>query len=395
MSVLKSWDTNLRQSEKKTLRAFLGLYAFFSILLLCLLGWGYFSGQKEAMLQVKRFELNVLAKEQIKRLKTLHVNIDKTRLYPRDERFRSAIYDSDGVQIFSLLGETPDLSKIIYKTKGVIHYIKEPESYYLGTRYLVLEVPDDEVWMDSLYQKMLWFGGAMFVLLLAAGYFLLRLFLRPMREAIALLDRFIKDTTHELNTPISAILSNIEMINTADLDVKLAKKIKRIDIGARTVSNLYQDLTYLTLGRHVASDDEIVDMKALIEERLEYFSLACESKRLNVSAVLDAVKMRIDRKKITKLLDNLLSNAIKYNRVGGFLHVTLKAGCIEVQDGGRGIAQEKVQAMFERYARFDKSEGGFGIGLSIVAMIAQEYDLSIAIDSKVGEGTIVRVQWDD
>lgn len=235
----------------------------------------------------------------------------------------------------------------------------------------------------------------MFVLLLVVGYFLLQLLLRPMREAIALLDRFIKDTTHELNTPISAILSNIEMINTNNLDEKLAKKIKRIDIGARTVSNLYQDLTYLTLGHHVASHDEIIQMKDLVEERLEYFSLACESKRISVTHALEHTSLTIDRKKISKVLDNLLSNAIKYNRVGGALHVRLSQGCLEVQDTGRGIAKEKVSAMFDRYSRFDKSEGGFGIGLSIVSMIAQEYGLNIAIDSVEGKGTTVRVIWDD
>ena len=393
MSVSKSWDTNLHHSEKKTLRAFLGLYLFFSILILAFVGLSYFNLKKEAMLQTKRVELNELANIQIKKLKTLHVNIDKTKTYPRDARYRSAIYDSDGVEIFSLLKTKPSLDEIIYKQDNFIHYIKEPESYYLGTRYLVLEVNDDEQWLMQTLKTMLWFGSVMLAFLLAVGYFLLRLFLRPMRNALNLLDRFIKDTTHELNTPINAILSNIEMIDTSLIDEKTAKKIKRIDIGARTVSNLYQDLTYITLGNQLASEDEKFDMLSLVEERLEYFSLQLESKKITLSKELKKSTIFCDRKKMAKLLDNLLSNAIKYNKIGGTLHVKLENKLLEISDSGRGIAKEKIEAMFDRYARFDKSVGGFGIGLSIVSMIAKEYDLDIKIDSIEGKGTKVSVRW--
>ena len=61
-------------------------------------------------------------------------------------------------------------------------------------------------------------------MLLFVGYFIAKLFLKPMRESIQMLDRFIKDTTHELNTPIAAILSNIQMINKDNIDEKLAKR---------------------------------------------------------------------------------------------------------------------------------------------------------------------------
>jgi two-component system OmpR family sensor kinase len=77
-----------------------------------------------------------------------------------------------------------------------------------------------------------------------------------MRDALHLLDRFIKDTTHELNTPISAIITNIEMIDKDSLDDKLARKINRIDIGAKTISNIYEDLTFLTLNNKIISQNE-------------------------------------------------------------------------------------------------------------------------------------------
>jgi len=393
--VLKSWDTNLLSSEKKTLFSFLILYLLFTILLLSILGVMYYKFQKDLMLQENRLELSALANEQIIKLKHLHVNFDKNRIYPRSKNFQSAIYDSAYKKIFSTFDNAHiDFSKVIYLDNGKIYLIKEPESYYLGTKYLVLEVPSDTSWAEQTYKTIGIYGFVLFLFLMVFGFFLLRILLKPMRDAIELLDRFIKDTTHELNTPVNAIMSNIEMIDKNSLDEKLAKKIKRIDIGARTVSNLYQDLTYLTLSHKIVSNNETVSLKEVIQERLEYFSLFCDSKKIKVSFTCKEDKsLFIDRKKITKLIDNLISNAIKYNKIKGTIEIVLQKDFFEVTDSGRGIKKEKIEDMFQRYERADTSVGGFGIGLSIVSMIAEEYSLHVSITSQEKEWTKVRVSW--
>ncbi|WP_245600588.1 sensor histidine kinase [Sulfurospirillum arcachonense] len=355
----------------------------------------YYNFQKDLMLQKNRLELSYLANEQLLKLKDLHVNFDKNRVYPRDVRFNSAIYDSSKKEIFSTFSNKHiDFNEVIYMDEDKIYLIKEPESYYLGTKYLVLEVKSDSSWHKNVYKTLSIYGAGLFLLMVVFGYFLLRLLLKPMREAIELLDRFIKDTTHELNTPVNAIMSNIEMIDTNSLDEKLAKKIKRIDIGARTVSNLYQDLTYLTLAHKIVSNDEDVNLQEVIEERIEYFTLFAQSRKIDINCDLEEnISLHIDRKKITKLIDNLLSNAVKYNKIKGTINIRLQDGYFEVHDSGRGIAQEKIDAMFERYTRADESVGGFGIGLSIVHMIAEEYTLHVKITSKEKKWTKVRVSW--
>ena len=391
----KGWDTNLLSSEKKTLRSFFLLYILFTITLLSILGAIYYNFQKDLMLQKNRLELSYLANEQILKLKSLHVNFSKLRTYPRSTKFKSAIYDSSKKEIFSTFtNKNIEFDEIIYMQNDKIYLIKEPESYYLGTKYLVLEIQSDHKWLGTVYHTLLVYGIIIFLLMVVFGYFLLKLLLKPMREAIELLDRFIKDTTHELNTPVNAIMANIEMIDTSKLDEKLARKIKRIDIGARTVSNLYQDLTYLTLAHKIISFNENIDLKDLLEERIEYFALFCDSKKLTLSFTCEAKSsLHIDRKKLTKLVDNLFSNAIKYNKIKGSIKITLGQNYFEIWDSGRGIKKEKIEEMFQRYARADESVGGFGIGLSIVKMIADEYSLHVEIKSKQKEWTKVRVSW--
>jgi len=393
--VLKNWDTNLRSREKKTLWSFLFLYAFLVLISLFFVAFLYYDLQRELFLQHQKEALSNLTNEQINRLKTLHVTFDKERLYPRDERFNSAIYDSGLHEIFSTLrSQNVNLYDDIYIKEHKIYFIKELESYYLGARYIALEVPEPEHWDKKIYRTLFLYGGIIFALTVLIGYFLLKLLLRPMRDAISLLDRFIKDTTHELNTPVNTILSNIEMIDPEQLDPALLKKINRITIASKTISNLYDDLTYLILSHRLSSHDETVDLKLLLEERLEYFSLLCESKKIRVGTCLEEnVVISIDRKKITKLLDNILSNAVKYNNIGGTIDVELRDKLIRISDSGRGMDASKTKHAFERYVRFDRSVGGFGIGLSIVAAIAKEYGLRVDIESKRNEGTKVSISW--
>ena len=208
-----------------------------------------------------------------------------------------------------------------------------------------------------------------------------------------LLDRFIKDTTHELNTPLSAILANIEMMDTDVMVEKNRKKLNRINIAAKTVSVLYKDLTFLTLEQEKENEIEHIDLKALIVDRAEYFSVLAESKELTCQLDLKEAYIDADRRKITRLVDNLISNAIKYNKRKGTVGIKLRPGYLEIWDTGIGIEKEKIPLMFDRYMRFNESEGGFGVGLSIVKMIIDEYGIKIDVVSKKEEGTRMILQW--
>ena len=396
MSVLKNWDISLRQSEKKTLRSFFLLYLFFTIVLSLFMATYYYNTQKNLMLKDKRVEFSKYANDEIKKLKYLQINFNKVpRIYPRDKRFKSAIYDSVYVKIFSLLDTNKvDLNEDIYLQNGNIFYIKELESYYLGAKYVVIEVKDDGLWRKEVYNNLLIYGGIVLFALLLMGYFLLYLLLKPMREAIALLDRFIKDTTHELNTPISTILSNIELSDRGNIDEKLQKRLNRIKIGAKTISNLYQDLLFLTLSDKIESKKEDVDLKELFTERIEYFSLFFDSKKITLKQSLkDKVSLHVDKNRLTKLIDNLFSNAIKYNKIRGKIEVVLEDKYFYIKDSGRGIEEDKLEQIFKRYERADKSVGGFGIGLSIVSKIAHEEGLKVEISSIFKKETVVKVSW--
>ncbi|MDY3200839.1 MAG: sensor histidine kinase [Arcobacter sp.] len=395
MLVLKNSGIDLTKSETRTILGFSFLYSFLVLVILSVVTFLYYQFQKDLMLQEKRQLLQNYSNNLIFRLKDLHINIDKNNIYPRDEKFESAIFDSDKKKIFSTLkSEEVSLDDVIYLSGHQIHFIKEPESYYLGSKYVIIEIPDDNIWFENIKYKMIiaFLGAFLFMILI--GYFISKLFLKPMRDALHLLDRFIKDTTHELNTPVTAIITNIEMINKDLLDEKLAKKINRIEIGAKTISNIYEDLTFVTLNNQIISNNEEINLSNILKQRIDFFSSIATMKKIRFDIYIkEDVMIFCDIKKISKLIDNLLSNAIKYNKISGFIKVVLSKNSLSIEDSGKGISKENLDKLFERYSRFDKSVGGFGIGLNIVSLIAKEYDFKIEVTSEIDVGTKVKIRW--
>ena len=395
MLVLKNSGIDLTKTETRTLLGFSFLYSFLVLVILGVVSFLYYKFQKDLMLQEKRQILQNYSNELIYRLKDLHINIDKNDIYPRDDRFESAIYDSDKKKIFSTLKDSSvSLDDVIYVSGDSIHFIKEPESYYLGAKYVIVEIPDDKIWFESIKYKMIIYFSLAFSFMIIIGYFMLKLFLKPMRDALHLLDRFIKDTTHELNTPVTAIITNIEMINKDLLDEKLAKKINRIEIGAKTISNIYEDLTFVTLKNQILSNNEELNLSNILKQRVDLFKSIADMKKVEFKLYIkDNITIVCDVKKISKLIDNLLSNAIKYNKISGQIKVILTKNSLIIEDTGKGISKENLNRLFDRYSRFDKSVGGFGIGLNIVSLIAKEYNFKIEVESEVDIGTKVKIKW--
>ncbi|MGJ0332733.1 HAMP domain-containing histidine kinase [Aliarcobacter cryaerophilus] len=397
MLVLKSSGIDLSKSETRTIIGFSLIYSILVLVILGVITFLYYQFKKDLMLQDVRQTLQNYSNTQIANLKELHINIDKSDIYPRDERFNSAIYDSSKKKIFStlLMGDVK-LDEVIYLKDGYIHLIKEPESYYLGSKYVIVEIEDDNIWFLNIKYKMLFWFLFSFIFLLFVGYFIAKLFLKPMRESIQMLDRFIKDTTHELNTPIAAILSNIQMINKDNIDEKLAKKINRIEIGAKTISNIYEDLTFVSLNNQIISNNEKLNFSQILNQRVDFFKSIANSKQIEfILDIKENVFIVCDIKKLSKLIDNILSNAIKYNKFQGFIKVTLKDKILIIEDSGKGMSKDNLANLFTRYKRFDKSVGGFGIGLNIVSLIAKEYDLKIDVISKIDVGTRIKIRWQD
>ncbi len=238
---------------------------------------------------------------------------------------------------------------------------------------------------EILFKSVAGFLVAYFIVALL-GYYLIKLLLKPIKEARERIDNFVKDTTHELNTPITALL----MCANKDA-LQNPKNIERIEVSAKRISELYKDLTYIFLEDKSKRKVEEFNLQELIEQQLPYFLLLANKKRITVSLDLEETIVQMDREDCKRLFSNLLSNSIKYNRRGGVITISLHKRELLIRDSGIGIEQAKIDRVFERYFRATDESGGFGIGLSIVEEICKRYGITVTVNSNSGVGTTFRL----
>jgi two-component system OmpR family sensor kinase len=383
----------LLRSEKRSLIRFLILYLGSTFILFSIASWLFYISSKHHLLDQQRESLKYEAEHIKSQLRILHQSNTQKLVYPRHEYIKSAIYNLDKVYIFGTFQKEQSLD--INKYGRNLYYITKIEPYYLGAAYLLVSKAIVFAPIEKLQKSIFLFmlGAGLFFTIL--GYFLGKLFVAPMRDAMEQLNHFIQDTTHELNTPISTILTNIEMIETFSKDDEKSTELKRIEIASKTLSRIYDDLTYLNLNHKYHRNIVNLNMGILVEERMLYFSAMAEAKGLQVSVDTDPnIILQIDRNDAIRLIDNLISNAIKYNRSKGVLHVILTKKQFSVKDTGIGIGSKDLQTIQQRFKRANKSEGGFGIGLDIVNQVVNSYGFILEVSSKEGKGTEVRVKWE-
>lgn len=261
-----------------------------------------------------------------------------------------------------------------------------PAAFQKGYLYTFIEGENVSHDLLLIRLQVLLSALASFALIALVSRFLVKIALKPLESKITMLNSFIKDFTHEINTPLSVILLSIEQLEKQqNIDTT---KFARMKLAAKTLSQTYSDLIFLTFPDTISNEEERIVMKEAIRERLEYFRLFFERKQIALSVDLQGDSTILASKsKINKMLDNLISNAIKYNKKGGFVSVNLKGRALSIKDSGYGIDEKNLTKIFERYARFNSDQGGFGIGLSLVKSICKEYHIEISCHSKLGEGS--------
>jgi len=385
----------LLKSEKKSLIRFLLIYLLSTFLLFALAGIMFYNYETEHILDKQKDRLGHQAQKIKTQIRTLHNTFDKALVYPRSELFESAIYDSDKNYIMGTYTKIKVLNeeKLDRHANRIVH-ISKVEPYYLGAAYLLLtkEIDGTLLWelQKSIYMFML-IAGVFFSIL---GIFLGRLFIAPMRSSMEKMNRFIEDTTHELNTPIGTILANIEILESSD-KYGASKELNRIEIASKTLSRIYDDLTYLTFNHKYNKCIEYLNVSSILEERIAYFSSMADIKQLAFEVNIEEnIYLDIDNNDLLRIIDNLLSNAIKYNKLGGEIDVCLTNRSLRVRDTGIGISKTDIEVISQRFKRANDSEGGFGLGLDIINQIVIYYEYVLEIHSTLEEETIMEIRWE-
>jgi len=212
---------------------------------------------------------------------------------------------------------------------------------------------------------------------------------------------FIADVSHELKTPIFAAQGFVLTLLDGAIDDKDVRKkfLKKAAKSLDSLDLLVQDI--LTISQiesgEIKMHFENFDILDLCHEIIDQVDGKAEKKgvELKIPKKLKPVIVRGDYRRIYQVMINLITNAIKYTRKGGWAKIsfTEKGDHVEVtvSDNGRGIPDEDISRIFERFYRVEKSrtrsKGGTGLGLSIVKHILEGHNSEIFVESEYKKGS--------
>ncbi|HUD05130.1 MAG TPA: HAMP domain-containing sensor histidine kinase [Patescibacteria group bacterium] len=250
------------------------------------------------------------------------------------------------------------------------------------------------------------FGINVIILFLSAlaGYFLAGRTLRPIKNMLDEQNRFITDASHELNTPLTALKTSLE-VNLRDKKLSLHKAKKVLSSNLEDVNNLQslsEELMELIMYQKQNGNYKIakIALSDIIKTAVGQTKSLAEKKKIVIK--VDAPKTFVmgDEKSLKKLFVILLDNAIKYTNSKSPISVVVKKNDfiinILVKDGGIGIKKEDMPHIFDRFYRADRSRTkqrieGYGLGLSIAKRIVALHNGSIRVESEVRKGSVFTV----
>jgi len=344
-------DTNLKRYEKESLLKSFSLFFLTLIFLNSIIFFLYYQEQK----------------------KSLHVEIfNKIKLYNYTFNDKNILVD------IVPLKKTSELYSLHVKEHEIFSYFDIPSSKKNSLKI---------IYPNKVYQKELsslknitllyFFISSIILMLLSTIYSLYAM--KPLKDALSLLEEFLKDIIHDLNTPISSILLNLKILQKK----KSEEAIKRIEYSAKNIGSLYNNIEITIKDEPIIIEE--INIQSLIDEKIEYYSYLFPDIKFQTKIQTETLKTSHDA--ISRILDNLISNACKYNKAGGYIHIFVNEDKIVIEDSGVGI--KNINRVFERF--YKENDRGIGIGLNIVKKLCKKLGYAIEIQSKLDIGTKIKV----
>jgi len=219
-------------------------------------------------------------------------------------------------------------------------------------------------------------------------------------EATRLKDEFLANLSHELRTPMNAILGWSHLLKSGRLDeAQRQRAMESIDRGARSQAKLIEDL--LDVSRIVSGKLSLtltpVDLRAVLNAAIDSQRPTAQAKniRLELGAAAPDCAVMGDVGRLQQVFLNILSNALKFTPAGGRVSVTLESladrAHVTIADTGEGISAEFLPYVFDRFRQADgtstRNHMGLGLGLAIVKHVMEVHGGSVAARSEgVGKG---------
>ena len=272
-----------------------------------------------------------------------------------------------------------------------LRYLRQDNRLFGYKNIAFVDMSMEQATLQKIMYSYLQIALAALLLLLGVSVVLSRWATRPVEKAWRQQRQFLSDASHELKTPLTVILSNAEMLQSAPLADKPARWADNIRSEAGRMKSLVEEM--LTLARAdnmvrtaVMAEVSLTDVAG--DCALAFEPVAFEAGKPLTYDIAPDITVEGDAVKLRQLIGVLLDNAIKYGAAGGTITLSVqKTGSsarLTVANPGEPIPAQQLSRLFERFYRADASRGeqsGFGLGLPIASTIAAEHKGTLKAES--------------
>jgi len=375
----------LNNLEKKSFYSFLILYIVSSFAFISLSAYWYYTAQITMLKSNDYYKHQHTADRVSSEIIAAHMKGNLHYVPPKEKDTTLALIGTNNKVVYGKITEDFFPTKPEYFAQGdhCILVSQAPQDH-LGIKYVVVQskILFEEITELKRSVMLVMFFGIIIMSLLAVV--LSRFFMRPIHQHIKHIEEFIHDTAHELNTPITALSMSVSRaLKKQTYDEKI---LKNISISTKQLFDIYSSLTYLNFTSR-SKESPHVNIRPILEKSVAYYKELSQSKGIEITFDVHDFSFNIDESKLTMLFGNLINNAIKYSMPNSKIEITLEEGVFIIKDYGIGIEEDKIEHIFQKYNRQTEYAGGFGIGLSIVKKICDEYVINLEVSSVKDEGT--------
>lgn len=218
-------------------------------------------------------------------------------------------------------------------------------------------------------------------------------------ESDRLKTAFIANMSHEIRTPLNAIVGFTSVLPDIDNEEERKSLLDLIHENTQKLLHIVDDV--VNISKIESGQEQLImttfDLNTMLAEAMAAFAERLPSGvELNISFAQDALSITTDMIRLSTIAKHLISNAMKFTQQGsivvGYDNPVDGRVCIWVRDTGKGIAEENLERVFERFYKVDEFIPGAGLGLSICRVMASSLGGNVTVESTLGEGSIFRVE---
>ena len=377
-------DTKLIKNDKQYIYTLAFFYSMLVILIVSIPAYFYISVEQKSYKEVQMQELQHYAYSVEKSIYNFSQTNKHIFHFPRSLFYNSCLYGTNTQLLFAtdeaickkILGSSTNENLISKKV------LLSPNRLQAEEMTLTKSISYKNIYTKALLTAF-FLGAVIFFMTL----FFIKISMRPLEKANRYLNVFFNDAMHELKTPLGVMQLNLEFLRSKEE----SKVLRRLFNSMQSMILIYEDIEYHIKHTHVEYKAEHLDFSHLLTNRIEVFLDLAKVKNISIEEDIEEdLFLDMNRIELQRVIDNTLSNAIKYSPKDTKIFIRLFAEknhtVFSVQDQGVGIKDTKK--IFERYAREDVIQGGFGIGLSIVKYICDKNDIEISVTSKLSQGSL-------